>query len=272
MKKYFILLAIATVAVSFASCDKMNDVQSKYRNEAIYSGKVSNVRGYAGIERASVAWDNPVDYKSRKIYIEYYAFADSVETYFSDEAFDENTGRITIDSLSFSGLKHDASYTFKIYTLDSDNNKSIADSVVVTPKTLAGCKSMIGPSVAYKVTTTAGIDSVQMTINSIAKSGADGYQWTGDLSFEVYNSAGQVVYYEVNKGLPTTKLVNNKVQNVTSYVFCPGTIKEGVYTVAYHIGMYPLVKSGTTSTYIPLLDNFTLDGESTMNVYFSELE
>lgn len=268
------LLVVSVVA--FTACDKMNDIQSKYRNEAIYSGKVSNVRGYAGIERASIAWDNPVDYKSRKIYIEYYAFADSVETFFRDDVFDENTSRITLDSLSFSGLNHDASYTFKIYTLDADNHKSIADSVVVTPKTKAGCASMIGPSVASQVVTSSGVDSVKFTVRNISKANADGYNWTGDLALEVYNAAGDVVYYENNVGLPTTKTTvsggKTKIENITSYSFTLGNLKAGSYTVAYHIRIFPLVKQGTTTTYVPLLDSFTLNGENTLNIVYSDLE
>ena len=70
MKKYLLMLVVAVLGL--ASCTQMNDTHIKYRNEDIYSGKVSNVRGYPGIGTASIAWDNPSDYKSKKIFIEYY--------------------------------------------------------------------------------------------------------------------------------------------------------------------------------------------------------
>lgn len=52
MKKYLIFFGMIGIVASIASCGRMNDIHDKYRNETIYSGKVSNLRGYAGIERA----------------------------------------------------------------------------------------------------------------------------------------------------------------------------------------------------------------------------
>ena len=66
MKKYLLMLVVAVLGL--ASCTQMNDTHIKYRNEDIYSGKVSNVCGYPGIGSATITWENPSDYKSKKIF------------------------------------------------------------------------------------------------------------------------------------------------------------------------------------------------------------
>ncbi len=149
MKKYLILFGVIGIVASAVSCGRMNDVHKEYRNETIYSGKVSNLRGYAGIEQVYLAWKNPKDYKSKSILIEYYAFEDSVEyKYFpEDEIFKD--GEIKLDSVCIDGLKHDAMYTFNVYTLDIDSNKSIVVPISVTPMTRAKAEGSNGYMVSY---------------------------------------------------------------------------------------------------------------------------
>ncbi|MBP3426564.1 MAG: hypothetical protein J6K81_07625 [Rikenellaceae bacterium] len=254
MKKYLLMLSVAVLGL--ASCSQMNDTHIKYRNEDIYSGKVSNVRGYPGIGTAYVAWDNPSDYKSKKIFIEYYCFEDSVMTWFSDDAFNAENSKLELDSVVISGLKYDMAYTYKVYTLDVDNNKSIADSVVVLNKTIESLKTLIGPSIEGSIDSSSGVDSIKLRINKLSDSGQ--YMWTGDLAFEVFQD-GEVVYSEDNVGLPT---VNGK-QNVTSYTFCPGKLKftdnQARFDVAVHIGMKPIVKNGLSSENVVMDDQFTWD-------------
>lgn len=276
MKKYLMLLSVAVLTL--ASCSQMNDTHSKYRNEDIYSGKVSNVTGEAGIERVIIRWDNPVDYKSRKIFVEYYSNEENVMTKFSDKCYDEVNNRITLDSMEISGLTDDVPYIFKVYTLDVDNNKSIADSVVLHPKTLASCKSIIGPSVKSEVNSDSGVDSVRIIIQSLTNTAANGYIWNGDLAFEVYkdvkDAAGnvigsEIIYSEDNVGLPTYTGTPEKPTYITNYAFCPGKLEFEIdpenpndpartqFWVSVHIGMTPLVKAGISSTNVPLLDSFT---------------
>lgn len=147
MKKYLILFGVFGLIVSIASCGRMNDIHDKYRNETIYSGKVSNLRGYAGIEKVYLAWDNPVDYKSKSILIEYYAYEDTVYQKLYDDVFEN--GRLTLDSTVIDGLVHDAAYTFNVYTLDIDSNKSIKVSIPVTPMTRKKAESSNGYVIDY---------------------------------------------------------------------------------------------------------------------------
>ena len=258
MKKYLLMLGVAVLGL--VSCSQMNDTHIQYRNEDIYSGKVSNVRGYPGIGTASIAWDNPSDYKSKKIFIEYYCFEDSIMTWFSDEAFNEETGKLELDSVVISGLKYDGAYTYKVYTLDNDNNKSIADSVIVQNKTIESLKTLIGPSVDGSVDSSTGVDSVKLRINKL--NDKNQYMWSGDLAFEVIDSkTGNVIYSEDNEGMNTS---NN------SYTFCPGKLdfdemNQASVKVAVHIGMYPVVKNGLSS------DNVTMDDKFTWNYTFSYL-
>lgn len=248
MKKYLLMLGVAVLGL--VSCSQMNDTHIKYRNEDIYSGKVSNVRGYPGIGTASIAWDNPSDYKSKKIFIEYYCFEDSIETWFSDTAFNAETSKLDLDSVVIGGLKYDMAYTFKVYTLDNDNNKSIADSVVVQNKTIESLKTLIGPSVDGSVDSSTGVDSVKLRINKLTDKNQ--YMWSGDLAFEVIQK-DQVVYSEDNEGMNTKN---------TSYTFCPGKLvfdenNQAAVKVAVHIGMYPVVKNGLSSNNVVMADKFT---------------
>lgn len=248
MKKYLLMLGVAVLGL--VSCSQMNDTHIKYRNEDIYSGKVSNVRGYPGIGTASIAWDNPSDYKSKKIFIEYYCFEDSIMTWFSDEAFNAETSKLELDSVVISGLKYDMAYTYKVYTLDNDNNKSIADSVVVQNKTIESLKTLIGPSVDGSVDSSTGVDSVKLRINKLTDKNQ--YMWSGDLAFEVIQG-GNVVYSEDNEGMNTKN---------TSYTFCPGKLtfdenNQAAVKVAVHIGMYPVVKNGLSSNNVVMDDKFT---------------
>lgn len=274
MKKYLMLLSVAVLTL--ASCSKMNDTHNQYRNEDIYSGKVSNVTGEAGIERAIIRWDNPVDFKSRKIFVEYYSNEENVMTKFSDKCYDETTNRITLDSMEITGLTDDVPYIFKVYTLDIDNNKSIADSVVLQPKSLASCKAIVGPQVDNVVNSTSGVDSVIITIRDLTKDVASGYHWNGDLAFEVYTDVkdadgnivgSKIIYSEDNQGLTT--MSSDGKTFVNSYSFCPGKLDFKVdpenpndparaqFWISVHIGMTPLVKDGISSSNVPLLDSFT---------------
>lgn len=256
MKKYLLMLVVAVLGL--ASCTQMNDTHIKYRNEDIYSGKVSNVCGYPGIGSATITWENPSDYKSKKIFIEYYCFEDSIMTWFSDEAFNEETGKLELDSVVISGLKYDMAYTYKVYTLDNDNNKSIADSVIVQNKTIESLKTLIGPSVDGSVDTSTGVDSVKLRINKLTDKNQ--YMWSGDLAFEVFQG-GKVVYSEDNEGMDTKN---------TSYTFCPGKLQfddqnQANIQVAVHIGMFPVVKNGLSS------ENVVMDDKFTWNYTFSYL-
>jgi hypothetical protein len=274
MKKYLMLLSVAVLAL--ASCTQMNDTHNKYRNEDIYSGKVSNVTGEAGIERVIIRWENPVDFKSRKIFVEYYSNEENVMTKFSDKCYDEVNNRITLDSMEISGLADDVPYIFKVYTLDVDNNKSIADSVVLQPMSLAACKAIVGPQVESTVSSVSGVDSVIISIRDLTKDVASGYHWSGDLAFEVYKDVkdasgnivgSEIIYSEDNQGLPTMQADGKNFVN--SYSFCPGKIDFEIdpenptdparaqFWVSIHIGMTPLVKDGISSSNVPFLDSFT---------------
>ncbi len=290
MKKYLMLLSVAALALS---CTQMNDTHSQYRNEDIYSGKVSNVTGSAGIERAIIRWDNPVDHKSRKIFVEYYSNEENVMTKFSDKCYDAETNRITLDSMEITGLTDDNAYVFKVYTLDVDNNKSIADSVVLQPKTLAACKAIIGPSVESTLKSESGVDSVQVVIKGLTNTGNDGYIWNGDLAFEVYrdvkDAAGnivgtEIIYSEDHVGLPSFTMSGDKIQYIQNYAFCPGNLKfekdpenpndpaRAQFWVSVHIGMTPVVKDGISSSNVPLLDSFTWDYNFNQTVSLPEGE
>ena len=279
MKKYLMLLSVAVLTL--ASCSQMNDTHSKYRNEDIYSGKVSNVTGSAGIERAIIRWDNPVDFKSRKIFVEYYSNIDNVMTKFSDKCYDAENNRITLDSMEITGLDADVPYVFKVYTLDIDNNKSIADSVVLQPKSLEACKTIIGPSVENSVSSKSGVDSVTLVIKNLTMEDSNGYIWNGDLAFEVYKDikdangttiGSEIIYSEDHVGLPYSEIDSKGRETfIKNYSFCPGNIKFEVdpenptdparaqVWVSVHIGMTPLVKDGISSSNVPLLDSFTWD-------------
>ncbi|MBQ8864225.1 MAG: hypothetical protein IJ014_05825 [Rikenellaceae bacterium] len=266
MKKYLLLLCVAVLG--FASCSEMNDTHIKYRNEDIYSGKVSNVRGYPGIGNASIAWDNPSDYKSKKIFIEYYCYEDSVKTWFSDSACDPETGKMALDSITITGLKNDMAYVYKVYTLDNENNKSIADSVVVQNKTIKSLRTLIGPSVDSKIDSSSGVDSVFVNIAKLTDNSQ--YVWNGDLAFEVYQDitdadgkvvGTKIVYSEDHIGLPN-KTADGK-NYISSYKFCPGKIEfkdnQARFDVAVHIGMQPVVKNGLSSENVIMSDSFTWD-------------
>ena len=91
----------------------------------------------------------------------------NLENAYDDCDYDEVNNRITLDSMEIAGLADDVPYIFKVYTLDIDNNKSIADSVVLQPMSLAACKAIVGPQVESTVSSASGVDSVIISIRDL---------------------------------------------------------------------------------------------------------
>mgnify|MGYP005770868489 CR=1 FL=1 len=234
MRKYFLLFGVASLLFGFVACDKMNDVHEKYTHEQIYSGKINNVRSYPGIEKVYLAWDNPADRKSHKIYIEYFAYEDSLETYLNDQVF--NGSRITLDSLIIDSLVYDAAYTFRLYTLDAYDNKSIPVEIMVTPITQAKCDGLIGPSVDFTYDKAKGDSIVKFKIDNLTN---DTYAvWAGGISYKLTNANGDVLAEGEEHGLPTD----------STWVKNPGTIREEIVTTEI-IDYYFSVKIPENGTY-----------------------
>lgn len=303
MKKYLILFGVFGLIVSIASCGRMNDVHDKYRNETIYSGKVSNLRGYAGIEKAYLAWENPVDYKSKSILIEYYAYEDTVYQKLYDDVF--VNGRLTLDSTIIDGLVHDAAYTFNVYTLDIDSNKSITVSTTVTPMTRKTAEGSNGYVVTYAEGTYDTWDGVQPSEgrvvfikdnkNNVSETFIKPTSNRGNVTFKISNltntwskwasgvgySLKELNGREITSGMETSLPLDSvdvkyagtpREQKNTCYVdsYCftsEETLTDGTqYIVDYSVVGYPI--SGAS----PLYDTCTVKGSASVEVLLSQVE
>ena len=303
MKKYLIFFGMIGIVASIASCGRMNDIHDKYRNETIYSGKVSNLRGYAGIERAYLAWENPVDYKSKSILIEYYAYEDTVYKKLYDDVFEN--GRLTLDSTVIDGLKHDAAYTFNVYTLDIDSNKSITVSTMVTPmrrETAEGSNGYVVTYVEGTYDTWEGTqpsegrvvftkDSKQNVTETFIKPTSDKgnvtfkissltntwSKWAGGVAYSLKDLDGREITKGKEMGLPLdsvnikyagTNREQKELHNVNSYCFTSeeDLVNRTMYTLDYSVVGYPI--SGAS----PLYDTCTVKGTESIEILLAEEE
>lgn len=303
MKKYLIFFGVIGIIASAVSCGRMNDIHDKYRNETIYSGKVANLRSYAGIERAYLAWDNPVDYKSKSILIEYYAYEDTVYKALFDDVF--VNGRITLDSTVIEGLVHNAAYTFNVYTLDADSNKSITVSTMVTPMTRSTAEGSNGYVITYAegaydtwegvqpsegrvvftkdknqnvsetfIKPTSNKGNITFKIGNLTNTWS---KWAGGVAYSLKDLNGNELAYGKEVSLPLdsvnikyagTPREQRSTHNVDSYCFMSEETltHQTMYTVDYSVVGYPI--SGAS----PLYDTCTVKGSESIEILLSTEE
>lgn len=121
------------MALCLFSCSDMDENYKEHVPEINYSGKIKNLRGYVGYERVYLAWENPLDQKSKYIRVEY------------DSTFIEYES--LIDSVVIDNLDSGSGYEFFVFTVDDYGNKSVASSKTILPVSKTFVNSIPKPNI-----------------------------------------------------------------------------------------------------------------------------
>lgn len=248
MKRIELVLCVLLLALGVSSCSNMDELYKGYLTGSIYSGKVSELTATAGNERVLLQWTNPVDQISKRIKVVYGETEEVIET---EELVDE----LYIDNLT------QASYEFKVYTMDAHGNLSIPSSITKSIFT----SSMIGGIDHPRCTATLQDDG-KYTIRFIGVSGAMA-MFGGDFEFTI--SGDGFTYsdsYTVEVDYSELK------SDILDLEFEDVVIPSGRdYTVSYKLTVFPAsLKDKTTTGVINYtevsMDKADISGEATLNL------
>ena len=223
--KYLVSLGyLLFFAFGWMGCEKMDSNYKQYLNEYDYSGKISNLRCYLGYERIILAWDNPIDQKSKTILIEY------------EDGKQQKEYDSLVDSVSIDGLTSGSGYSFTVYTLDNVGNRSVPVSITALPVSKAFVESLDAPT-CNLVQTKEGLYAIRWSnLSSILMrfagtikyeiKGADGFVKSGVEEVEIYD---------------TDKEGNKTLKEVSDFTLPIEGLQKGVeYTVNFTVPVWPI--------------------------------
>lgn len=239
-----ILLVFLFVATLIANngCDSMEDNYQQYLGEYNYSGKITNIRTYAGYERVILAWDNPNDQKSKSIKIIY--GPDSTEVTYDN----------LVDSVSIDGLNAGTGYEFIVYTMDANQNLSVPTKITAFPVSADFVESLSPPSLIVEEKNNEQVISLIGMSNVLMRfSGKISYTITGPNDFNLSKNidiTNQVVSVNSTTGEKTI----NTITDFSIPVKEMGIefIPEGNYTFNYSISVWPISGTQITIDEVPL--------------------
>ncbi|RHJ81237.1 DUF4959 domain-containing protein [Parabacteroides sp. AM08-6] len=219
MKAKIIIWAICLYVVSggFISCDNMDALYVDYLTEQTYSGKITDLKAYAGTGRVLLTWTNPKDQISKKIKIVY---GDDKQEKIIDTLVDE----VYIEGLTL------GSYEFTVYTLDANGNSSIPVSITKSLFTQSHLESLDPPH-CTAVLQEDGLYTLRFTgiTNSMMKFG-------GSLEYTITDSNGYTHSDTYTAEIDPTELSST----YTSASFTDLPLKAGVsYEVKFSELVYP---------------------------------
>lgn len=243
IKKNILLVFLSVAALLLNhGCDSMEDNYKQYLGEYNYSGKINNLRTYAGYERVILAWDNPKDQKSKSIMIIYGADS-TVVTYDS-----------MVDSVSIDGLNAGTGYEFIVYSLDADKNMSVPSKITAFPVSKEYVESLTPPTILVEeknneqVISFIGMSNVLMMFSgkiNFTITGPDNFNLTGNIDI-----TDQVVSVDQATG---AKIINTISDfSVPVKDFGIDLIPEGNYSFDYTINVWPVSGTQITIDEVPL--------------------
>lgn len=226
-----IVFSTCIVIAFFQGCDSMDDNYKQYLGEYNYSGKITNLRSYPGYERVILAWDNPIDQKSKSIKI-IYGTDSTVITY-------DNL----VDSVSIEGLNAGTGYDFIVYTMDANKNLSVPTSITAFPISQAFVGTLTPPSVIVQVIGADQYISFVGLSNVLMKFG-------GNIEFSIigannFSKSGKV---DVPDKIGSTQ-IDVPVSSLGLSFLTPGE-----YEITYKVSAYPIM-GGLTSIDPVWIDN-----------------
>lgn len=215
------------VTGSFVSCDNMDALYVDYLTEQIYSGKITDLKAYAGTGRVLLTWTNPKDQISKKIKIVY---GDDKQEKIIDSLVDE----AYIDELTL------GSYEFTVYTLDESGNASIPVSITKSLFTQSHLDNMDPPHCTTVSQPENGLYTLRFTgiTNSMMMFG-------GKFEYTITDNNGYTHSDVFTADVNTADLSSTNIN--TSFADLP--LKSGTtYEVKYSVLVYPAnLKSIDTS-------------------------
>lgn len=225
-KNIIIFFCLLISGYCFTSCEPMDDNYKQYMEEYNYSGKIKNLTAYVGYQRVILAWDNPVDQKSKTTMI----------TYGSEKLEYDHL----VDSVSVENLKSGSGYDFAVYTKDAKGNLSVPVSVSVLPVSKDFVDRLVAPGCkSTKSKTTYGLAWNSLSNVSMRLEGTIEYKISGS---DGLNLSG------------TIKVPNaTKINAITAYTQLFPEMKAGVtYTVSYTVSVWPIVSKIVTQDIVKL--------------------
>jgi hypothetical protein len=122
-----IAITLISVCYTVASCGEMSDNYQQYLEggEIIYPGKADSLQVYSGKYRVELQWLITSDPSISAAIIYWNNKQNSTQVPISRTA-GVDTVRVTLENLD------EQTYTFEVYTLDADGNKSVATEVIGT--------------------------------------------------------------------------------------------------------------------------------------------
>lgn len=209
------------IALCLFSCSDMDENYREHVPEFNYSGKIKNLRGYVGFERVYLAWENPLDQKSKYIRIEY------------DSTFIEYDS--LIDSVVIENLNSGSGYEFFIFTVDDYGNKSVASSKTILPVSKTFVNSIPKPNIKVIENKDGNVVfDIKGLTNSLMK-------FTGLINYQCESSSGSVIAgsqeYQENEG-DVILSINGLEVNEN-------------YTVKLDLMIIPIVSNNLTMDVVP---------------------
>lgn len=205
----------------FFSCSDMDENYKEHVPEINYSGKIKNLRGYVGYERVYLAWDNPIDQKSKRIRIEY------------DSTFVEYES--LKDSVVIENLDSGSGYEFLIFTLDEYGNKSVATSKTMLPVSKAFINSIPKPNIKVLENKDGNVVfDIKGLTNSLMK-------FSGLINYHCESNSGSII----------TGAQEYPQEGGDVILTINGLKKNENYTVKLDFMIYPIVSNNLTMDIVP---------------------
>ena len=214
------------------SCEEIEDNYKKYTTETVYPGKADSLRTYIGIEKVYLAWEKPTDVKTQKMVIKY-SEKDSI------------ISETIIDTIVVSGLDSGDSYTFEIFSIDSNLNQSVKEYVDLLPvsqdwisKNITLPKPQISP--------TDGVNIEQLTFSWVSLND----------NFKVYKDGLEYTFKDSDGNIISTDITEeNNVTAGNINLTLSNLDPNKTYTLSYKMTFSPRVDNKT------IIDTAVFEGQ-----------
>ena len=221
MRKHILLSTILLIVIAFAtnSCEGMDDNFRKYLQERNYSGRIDNLVATPGFERVVLRWVNPTDQRSQRIRILVSGIDEPIE-------FDT-----LVNEASIEGLTDATGREFTVFTLDAFGNQSVPVRATAIPVTREFMGNLQAP---MPIVMAAGSDQ------SISFIGATNplMSFSGRIKYRITASDG--TYFEGEANMPD-QIGASQANLVIMEQLGITVLPEGIYTVDFSIGVYPIM-------------------------------
>lgn len=156
------------------------------------------------------------------------------------------------DSINFIGKSYVSTIPYSsAFTSTYTGTDNLYPGVIITPSLSLGNLSSLITSSRYNVYV-----DLEYSINLVAN---DSYTWVSTVG--VFNTLGNPIYADANKGATTTTRVgNNTFTNInTSLLFTPGSTQIPLTTSSFHFEVYLRSTISASSITSPLFDIYVPD-------------